>query len=593
MSFLMAFPGWKLMLLVLCLLFSPQAFRHSNHYLYAINSYVFLPLFISSVAILAAWLLIKYYLKNDTALFHKTVSFFARLLFRTSAISPLCFLSIFVFAATIMSSFFLYDFVPRVSDEIAQLFQAKIFLSGHLYAASPSLPEFFTYAEDNMIVVPKWYCQYPPGFPFLLMIGLGIGSPWIVNPLFAAFSVILVFLLSRELFGRDAAMLSAFLFALSPKVLFTSGSLMNHTAAMFFLLLAITTMIFAVKKQHVLLALYSGLSLGACLNIRTVDAVILFLPVGMYSLIQCLKNRAFIKIPAAWLCGFCIMAGILLYYNYQTNGNPLTLGYMTRWGEQSHNFGFHEVRGGNIHTPLKGLLNSVMQIRLTDKSLLEWPVPASFFILVLLLSGSMAVWDWLLISIILLNIAVYFLWGWVDPLFMGRYYFSSTPYLIMLVARGIICSLSMVIRVVGDRRAEHISAGALLMVLLFFLMAIPVRVADIYPQYARKDLQVDRRLQKNIVQHKIHDALVFIEPQDRHELNVGSGFFMNTLNLASQDIIFAKDLGKQNTQLLQVFKNRKAFLYRHRRDVRKLFDKHGFCVSPPEAFELIELYENS
>lgn len=587
MRFLKAFPGWKLTLLVLCLLFSPQAFLHSNNYLFALNSWVLLPGFISFLALLLAWLLITYYLKHDTTLFHKTVSCGARLLFRTPAVRPLFFLAIFALAAAGMSSFFIYDFVPRVSDEIAQLFQAKIFLSGHLYAASPPLPEFFTYAEDNMIVVPKWYCQYPPGFPFLLMIGQVMGSPWIINPLLAAFSVILVFLLCQELFGRDTAMLAAFLFTLSPKMLFTSGSLMNHTAAMFFLLLAITTMIFAVKKQHMLLALCSGLSLGACLTIRTADAVLLFLPAGMYSLIQCQKNRTLIRISAAWLCGFCIMAGVLLYYNYQTNGDPLTLGYTARWAGQSHRFGFHEVRGGHIHTPLKGLLNSVMQIRLTDKSLLEWPLPASFFMLLLLLSGSMALWDWLLISIILLNIAVYFFWGWVDPLFMGRYYFSSMPYLIMLIARGVICLLSIVFRVAGNRRADDVPAGALLMVVLLFLMAIPARLGDIYPQYARKDLQVDRRLQKNVAQQKIHDALVFIEPQDRHELIVGKGFFMNTPSLASQDIIFAKDLGMQNTKLLQVFKNRKAFLYRHRKDVRKLFDDRGFCVSPPEAFELI------
>ena len=486
-------------------------------------------------------------------------------------------------------AFATYEYMPHVSDEISQLFQAKIFLSGHLTAPSPPLPEFFTYAEDNIIVTPKWYSQYPPGFSFLLMIGLWLGSPWVINPLFAAFSVILVFLLCQEVFGRDTAMLSAFLFALSPKMIFTSGSLMNHTTAMFFLLLAITTMIFAVKKHQVLLALCSGLSLGACLNIRTLDAIFLFLPVGIYSFMICFKNRTLLKICSAWLCGFFIMAGLLLYYNYQTNGDPFVFGYMVRWGGESHHLGFHEVRGGRIHTPLMGLINSVLQIRLTDKSLLEWPLPVSFFILALLLFGRIALWDLIFISIALLNIVFYFFWGWADPLFMGRFYFNLTPYLIILTTRGVLCLLVMVYRTNRNRQADEISACALMLAMLFFLIAIPTRMADLYPQYYREDLHVDRRLEKAVRQQNIHNAIVFIEPQDKHELIVGSGFFMNTPNLKFQDIIFAKDLGIHNKKLQQFFRERRGFLYRHRRNVKKLFNKWGYCESPSEEFELIPI----
>ena len=71
----------------------------------------------------------------------------------------------------------MYDFVPRISDEIAQLFQAKIFLSGHLTAPSPPLPEFFTYAEDNMIVIAKMVLPIPARVSVLTHDWVGIWEP--------------------------------------------------------------------------------------------------------------------------------------------------------------------------------------------------------------------------------------------------------------------------------------------------------------------------------------------------------------------------------------------------------------------------------
>ena len=99
------------------------------------------------------------------------------------------------------------------------------------------------------------------------------------------------------MYDNNTALIASILFTLSPKMIFTSGSLMNHTAAMFFLLLSITSMVFAIKKQKILLSLCSGLSLGACLNIRTLDAMVLFLPIGIYSAVACFQNRALLKIP--------------------------------------------------------------------------------------------------------------------------------------------------------------------------------------------------------------------------------------------------------------------------------------------------------
>ena len=132
-------------------------------------------------------------------------------------------------------------------------------------------------------------------------------------------------------------------------------------------------------------------------------------------------------------------------------------------------------------------------------------------------------------------------------------------------------------------------ARLLLVAGIFFLIAISTRYADFNPQYYIPHLQVDTRLKKAMSRNRnIHNAIVFIEPQDTHELMVGSGFFMNTPDLASQDVIYAKDLGEKNYRLVQAFTGRQGYIYRHRRDVQKKIDD-SYCISPPEAFELIPL----
>jgi len=588
-------PLWKLAILFLSLLFTTHSLKNDPGYFYPRLDLDFCySQFLVVVTLILSGFLVQRYLKSRDSLFYNTLCFLENKVFKNYILWILLFCSLFIFLIIIAVSSLVFDNVPRVTDEIAQLFQARIFLSGHLCAPSPPLPEFFTAAEDNMIVQPRWYSQYPPGFASLLMVGLRLGSPWIVNPLLAALSVLLIFLLCRETFDRNTAILSGILFILSPKVIFTSASLMNHTSSMFFFLLSVTTMVLSLNRQNSLLALCSGLSLGISLNIRTLDTIILYLPVGIYSLMICFKSKWIgVKILGMWLCGFCVMAGILLFYNYQTNGDPLLFGYIVRWGE-NHTLGFHEIRGGWVHTPFLGIVNTLRQIRLTDKAMFEWPLPVTFFIVLLFLFAKTRLWDWIFLLIIGCNLAIYYFWGWYDRLFMGRFYFNLTPFIIILTSRGLLCFVNL-FYLPPVSKAKRFSLThsqpvlALTIAGMLLLFSIPAYFTDLIPQYYVLDLQVDRRIEKAAKEQGVKNAIIFIEAQDKNELLLGSGFFMNTPNLATQDIIYAKDLGKKNPQLLSLFKGRKGFLYRHKKEVKKMINQNGLSESPPEDFELIDL----
>jgi len=112
---------------------------------------------------------------------------------------PVIACALFVFIFTNLFSFFIFNHIPRVHDEIDNLFQAKIFKSGRLYVPSPCAKESFDF--PHMINNGKWYSHYTPGYPFLVLLGLLVQAPWLINPLLAALSIILFYFLGKEIFN--------------------------------------------------------------------------------------------------------------------------------------------------------------------------------------------------------------------------------------------------------------------------------------------------------------------------------------------------------------------------------------------------------
>ncbi len=115
--------------------------------------------------------------------------------------------ALFVFIFTNLFSFFIFEHIPHINDEVGYLFQAKIFKTGQLYASSPCAKDFFNFT--HIINNGKWYSQYPPGYPFLLLLGLVIQAPWLINPFLAAFSIILFYFLGKEIYDSQVGLLAA------------------------------------------------------------------------------------------------------------------------------------------------------------------------------------------------------------------------------------------------------------------------------------------------------------------------------------------------------------------------------------------------
>ncbi|MDX1417761.1 MAG: hypothetical protein R3293_26405, partial [Candidatus Promineifilaceae bacterium] len=121
-------------------------------------------------------------------------------------------------AAAIIAALIL-ERMPHVQDSLTYLFQAQLLAQGRLWADAPPLPEFF---EHEFLAVSdgRWFGQYPPGFPFLLAIGVRLGQPWLINPILAGLTLVLLYLLGRALFGRSTGFIAAVLALTSPFLLF-------------------------------------------------------------------------------------------------------------------------------------------------------------------------------------------------------------------------------------------------------------------------------------------------------------------------------------------------------------------------------------
>src|SRR5690349_12443422 len=104
-------------------------------------------------------------------------------------------LVVLTLAATIVVALQVTERIPHLEDEIAYIFQAQTFARGQLTAPPAPAPSgFFTpfvVTLDNLHRVGK----YPIGWPLLLALGELVNAGWLVNPILASITIVLIYLL--------------------------------------------------------------------------------------------------------------------------------------------------------------------------------------------------------------------------------------------------------------------------------------------------------------------------------------------------------------------------------------------------------------
>jgi hypothetical protein len=468
------------------------------------------------------------------------------------------------------------DHIPHVEDSIAQLFQAKIFKMGKLYAPLPPHKEFFDYT--NIVNDDKWYSQYLPGHPLLLMLGLFLGIPWLIGPLLGTLSLLVFFLVIKNIYSDHRVLyLSCILLLLSPFFLFMSSNYMNHSSTMFFMLLFLYFYLRMFSSNSCLYAIISGLSLGYAVNIRPLTAVAIGTPFICYSLICAYKKREIqVKKVVCLFMAISSMVFLLLLYNSLTNGNPFLFGYEKNY----QTLGFlGSSQLGPPHTLKGGVINTSNNLIGLNQYLFEWPIPSLIFIFILFaLPARKNRWEYMFLVACGTVILGYFFYWYQDLCFGPRFYYSLMSFMIIFTVRGFLELPNWLGEKGFDRRSTEVSLY--LLVLFCFLYTFSFSLPLLIKKYSNDYWWVTDKIHKTVEKQGITKAIVFIDvwrPLHITKPNLipyGSGFQFNSPDL-NDDVIYAMDLKDRNSELMKAFPNRHYYLCK--------------IYSPMSGFKLLKL----
>lgn len=330
-----------------------------------------------------------------------------------------------------------FEHRPQSVDSVALLFQAKILASGALYGQAPLLAEFFVI--PHMVALDgKWFSQYPPGHPALLALGVLIDAPWLVPVLLSLASAGLLYGFATRVYDRTTGNVTLLLLAISPFFWTMGARMMNHVSSLAGLALFLYAWARAEASEggDVRWMFLAGTGLGMSFLSRPLEAM----AVGAVALafaVPAAVRGGRRSGPLALGAGFALLSVLYLGFNASTTGDPLRPGYIELWGS-SHGLGFHITPWGDLHTPLAGLRNELVDLALLELYLFEWPVPALLPLGLALVAGWLTRrWDGRLLAMFLAIPLVYFFYWHRDASMGPRFLYAGVAFVVPLVARSL------------------------------------------------------------------------------------------------------------------------------------------------------------
>jgi 4-amino-4-deoxy-L-arabinose transferase-like glycosyltransferase len=445
----------------------------------------------------------------------------------TSVHSLLAILIVFGgFALTAAVSRHPFDRLPHLEDEVAYLWQAKLFAGGHMSITSPEPRQSYwqPFIVDHE---GRRFSKYPPGWPLLLAAGVLIGQPWVINGFLAMLIIALATRVAREVYDANTGLVAALLTATSPMMLLLNGSLMAHTAATFWgMLLTLACWRIHRRKAPRQWAAAGGIALGMVASTRPLTAVGLALPCAALSALPALQwlwrmtanRQVLIRMMRAgplarrllwrsilegwpqqrWIVqtlavfvGTAAVASLLTpLHNMAATGDPTANLYTLVWEYDRVGFGPDYGRSG--HTLSEGLRSARTDVALWTSDLFGWQMPTAahewlkqhagwrmgagiswLLIPIGLIAFRQRRWTWLLAGIPAGLVGVH-LFYWIGAqTYSARYYAESVPAVAILSAAGLTA--------LARRTNQYAVYGALaLLIALSLLTFTPPRLEKLH-----------------------------------------------------------------------------------------------------------------
>ena len=454
-------------------------------------------------------------------------------------------------------------------DTAAYLFQAKLFAQGTLAASAP--PDFgFSPSPHINIYNGLWFSKYPFGNSLFLVPGVLAGMPSIMPALATAVTLLLFFLIVKDLFDRRVASLALLLAAISPTTLLLGSSLLSQPTSRLCIAIFLWSLLRSLteesSKRAALYGAAAGLALGYGFNTRPLVAVVM----GVVSLI--LIGRAiilagalprFVVPMAAAAVTLLVMIGLFFGSNLYLTGEPWLLPYHALqaadrmgfglrgegYAPLIADFGMHFTPGIALdriwrHT-LPAVLYNATGWGTYFSSMLMFDDPARYFprtawllivpaglIALALFHRSRRFADFFCAAIFLVTlIALFFQYSdhstWGRTPLHNSYYNEATLFgLIPLIARGM-----LIVYDAAKSRHRFLSVAVIAAYAFLFVGTINANAASV--REFRNWGPYFQVLPRLVAEAKLHNAVVFI-PNSRNA-PVGEYPFVP---LASADVVY-------------------------------------------------------
>lgn len=426
-------------------------------------------------------------------------------------------LAILAAVATATISLRVFERIPHVEDEFANLWQAEVMAHGRLDLPSPPEPKGF--------IVPfvvdyegRRFGKYTPGWPAALSLGARAGAPWLVNTILAGMGVWLTYRLGTKIAGRGVGLLAALLTGVSPMFLMLSGSLMSHALSMFLVVaFSLAWLDLFPRRSRIsetpstppwLMTLVGGLALGLLTLTRPLTAVGVGLPFAIHGGFLLVRGDGGTRRRVLAIGGLALLVGAILFlWQAALTGDPLKNPYTLWWSYDRIGFGPGRGLTESGHTLRLAQINTRFSLRAGKHDLFGWP----YFSWLFLPFGFVALWRnrdaWLLSSTaptLVIVYAAYWIGAW---LFGPRYYYESLPNLAIISAAGVSWLAGWMSQAPRWRRLRTLVVAFLFMILLglnlFFY--VPIRVGGMHGLYG-----ISRERMRTLLEADLQNALVFV-----------------------------------------------------------------------------------
>lgn len=474
-------------------------------------------------------------------------------------------------------SYFVMAAAAHIQDEIAIVFQARLFAEGKLWAQTPALIDFFDW-EYIVVDGDKWYSKYFPAPSLLLVPGVWVGLPWLIDPILAGAAVWLVFAIARSAIGEKVARIAAVLMVISPFRTSLFGMMMAHPVCLVSLALFTLGMIKLVRDPRRWgWAIAAGAGLGFAFHARPLTALAMGAVIGLIGLIRLDWSRFSWKTALAFGVPLTAFAAAFLGYNYALTGDAMLTPF-TKWSPKDRlgfgpDVGLEYWRQIDRGLTLRKALfkNGYYNLDTLGLNLIGWGHVTLVLMIWPVLRSPWPRWS-MAAALTALSLPFAYIFYHTHSAMLGqaRYWSEAMPAMVILVAIALVNlrhrlphwsrRLGLLPAVRTGRAACWTGA------LLLTIWTVPTTYENVISECGQlnSNLVPLRTLAR---ERNLENALVFLEAVHFRSKKAqiqgdayGSGFSLNHPDLDGP-VVYARDLGERNRELLEQYPGWTAYRF--------------------------------